>query len=628
MGAITGVLVKPLGMLLDFGYSVTGSYGLAILFFAFAAKVITFPLALTAQKNSIRLLRIQPELAHIKRAHYGDKERVNEEQYLLYQREKYSPISGLFPLLAQLALLVGMGHVLYQPFAYLPDLTATVFWGLDLAAVPDSEQLGAFFALALLSGLSSFALCAIQNRLNPAQRRMSFWGRWGLSMVVVAFSFYIPFVTSGAIGLYWFFSNLFSIVVAFAVNFMDNPKKSVAPELLVPPEKPSKEERRMEKQRRRRILALENESVRRFHASADPNKLVFYSVSGGQYQYYSEMIDWLLANSDLTIHYLTNDPEDVLLETERERWKVYYIGQKRAVGFMLRLDAAMVIMTAPNLGQYHIKRSVVNPDIEYVYTFHHFTSLVMLREEAVDHFDTVFCAGRHHIEEIRRTEQLYGLRPKRLVKVGYGQIDRLLKRYAEMPKTRNSPPQILIAPSWSVGGILDTCLDELVCALKEQYTVVIRPHPEYLKRFPEKWLAIVQKYEGVVFDADFLRNESIYRSDLLITDWSSIANEFSYCTKRPTIYINTPMKIMNSEYQKLGMEPLDVILRSRLGENIDPGNLAALARLVPKMLSETDKYRERISRSVEEYLFYPGRSGEAAGRYIVSRLTGRKDMVR
>jgi YidC/Oxa1 family membrane protein insertase len=308
------------------------------------------------------------------------------------------------------------------------------------------------------------------------------------------------------------------------------------------------------------------------------------------------------------------------LHDRRNNLEVYYVGQRRAVGLMLKLDAKMVIMTAPNLGQFHIKRSVVNPDIEYVYTFHHFTSLIMVREEAVDNFDTVFCVGGHQVEEIRKTEQVYNLKQKRLVKTGYGQMDKLLKMYAELPQKENNPPQILIAPSWSIGGILDSCLSEIVSKLAWKYKVIIRPHPEYIKRFPDKWGAITRKYENVTFDDDFLSNDSIYSSDLLITDWSNIAYEFSYCTKRPTIFINTPQKIMNGEYHKLGIEPLDVILRSKLGENVDADKLDTLAELVPKMLAEKDKYSEMISKSVEQYLYHPLRSGEAAGKYILSRL--------
>jgi YidC/Oxa1 family membrane protein insertase len=350
---------------------------------------------------------------------------------------------------------------------------------------------------------------------------------------------------------------------------------------------------------------------------------MFYSVTGGQYKYFSEIIDYILDNSDIAVHYVTNDPDDKLLQTNRERFETYYIGEKKAITVMLNLHTvAMVVMTAPNLQQYHIKRSVVEPNTEYVFTYHHFTSLMLLREGALDYFDTVLCVGQHQIEEIRRTEQLYNLHSKRLVKCGYGQIDKLLRMYAELPKRGSSEPQILIAPSWSGGNILDSCLEEIISLLVNDYRIIVRPHPEYIKRFPEKWQAITARFrfENLSFDGDFLSNDSIYQSDILITDWSNIAYEFSYCTKKPVIYINTPMKVMNSEYRKLGIEPLDVTLRDKLGVSIEVSNLSELPGVAADMLGNPDKYHETINSAVEQYLFYPGQSGEAGGRYIISRL--------
>jgi YidC/Oxa1 family membrane protein insertase len=126
--------------------------------------------------------------------------------------------------------------------------------------------------------------------------------------------------------------------------------------------------------------------------------------------------------------------------------------------------------------------------------------------------------------------------------------------------------------------------------------------------------------ENLLFDMDFLSNNSIYQSDILITDWSNIAYEFSYCTKKPTIYINTPMKVMNSGYFKLGIEPLDITLRGKLGAAVDIDKLNSLPEIIADMRNNPGKYRISIEAAVTDYLFYPGRSGEAAGKYIISRF--------
>ena len=618
------MLIYPLGLVLRFGYIISGSFGLALIFFALVAKVVTFPLVTSAQKNAIKLARIQPELDHIKRAHYGDKQRISEEQYELHKREAYSPLSGLFPLLVQLFLLIGMVNVVHDARSYLPQLSDADFYflGVDLQAVPSAANPYVQIILPILSGLSSYALCLVQNMLNPAQRRMHFFGRWGMAIPIIILSVYIPLVMPAAIGLYWLCGNTLGIVVALCVNALHDPRKLLDAELLKPPPRPSRAERNEKKRLRREKKALEGESLERFYASDERDKLVFYAISGGQYKYFSEIVDYLLENSDITIHYVTNDFNDPLFKQARAKFELYYIGERRAVTFMLKLDAKMVIMTAPNLQEYHIKRSIKRPDAEYVFCYHHFTSLMLLRERALDHFDTVFLVGKHQLEEIRRSEAFYALPRKTLVKAGYGQIDKLLRLHGEYGPAKREKPQILIAPSWQTGNILDSCLARIVDPLTEFGHVIIRPHPEYVKRFPDKWQNIVERFsrEGVTLDADFLSNDTIYQSDIMITDWSGIVYEFSYCTKRPTICINTAMKVMNSEYHKLGIEPIDITLRGQMGAALDLDSLGDLPGIVSDMLENTEKYRNQITATVEEYLYHPGRSGEAAGRYIVSRL--------
>jgi YidC/Oxa1 family membrane protein insertase len=625
VGNFIAILAAPLGFVFRFGYILTGSYGLAILVFAVAAKMVTFPLMLSSQKNSIRLLCLQPKLNHIKRAYFGDNERINEELYDLYKQEKYSPLSAVWPLLIQLVLLFGMIAVIRNPGPYLEGLAyTTVFFGADLKEIP--SDVFTVLTLVCLSGASSYALCLVQNRLNPAQRTQRFWGKWGFSLVIIGFSVYFPIVMQGGLGLYWFYSNALGLAAAFAANAVYNPVKYVPAELLQPPPKLSREEKQAKAVERLKEKSLEHDSIERWNAEKK-HDLVFYSLSGGQYKFFSEIVNFILNNSEITVHYITNDPKDKLLSNDNPQLKAYYISQRKIIMFMLKLEAKIVIMTAPNLQQYYIKRSVADPDIEYIFIWHAFASLVMMREGAVDHFDTVFCVGQHQIDEIRKTEQLYKLPQKRLVKAGYGQMDILLRMYEEMPKIKNDPPQILIAPSWSVDNILDACLDDVVRPLCGKYKVIIRPHLEYIKRFGEKWQAICEKYaavSNVYLDIDFGSQDSIYQSDILITDWSGITFEYSYCTKHPTIYINTPMKVMNSKYAELGIEPINISLRKEIGICIEPSEISILPGVVENILHNLTqapkKYATAIDSAIEPYLFHPGRSGEAGGKYIIKRL--------
>ena len=133
--------------------------------------------------------------------------------------------------------------------------------------------------------------------------------------------------------------------------------------------------------------------------TAPVNKhIVFYSESGGFYKYYRGIIAYLLDNTNIVIHYITSDPEDKIfqLEKEKDHLRAYYIGERRLITMMMKMDADMVVMTMPDLNCFHIKRSYVRDDIEYIYIPHGMDSLnLTMRTGSMNHYDTVFCVGKH-----------------------------------------------------------------------------------------------------------------------------------------------------------------------------------------------------------------------------------------
>ena len=145
--------------------------------------------------------------------------------------------------------------------------------------------------------------------------------------------------------------------------------------------------------------------------------------------------------------------------------------------------------------------------------------------------------------------------------------------------------------------------------------------------FPERFDELRKNYSDheltgeLVFESDFSENTSIFQSDVLITDWSNIAYEFSYCTLKPSVFINTPMKVMNPNYLLYGLEVLDITLRDKLGISVDVENINELGKTVTKLIDESSTYKNQIEHTVKQYLFYPGRSGEAGGKYIIGKLT-------
>ena len=183
---------------------------------------------------------------------------------------------------------------------------------------------------------------------------------------------------------------------------------------------------------------------------------------------------------------------------------------------------------------------------------------------------------------------------------------------------------ILIAPSWQEDNILDTCittiLDEL---LKTKHKIILRPHPQYLRYAMDKIESLEERYSSnpnFFLQKDFSSNETVYQADLLITDWSGIAFEYSFSTLKPTLSVNTPMKIMNPEWKEIDMEPIDIGIRKLIGQDIDIDDLSHINEVVEELFHAPDAQREKIKKAREQEVYNLGNSGETGAKYILQAI--------
>ena len=292
---------------------------------------------------------------------------------------------------------------------------------------------------------------------------------------------------------------------------------------------------------------------------------------------------------------------------------------------MMRMDADIVVMTTPDLQKYYIKRSMVRDDVEYVYMDHGMNSVnLMLRKGALDAFDTAFCANANVPDELRAQEKVYGLKEKNLVPYGYAMIDNMIRAYEKQPPAKNDPPVILIAPSWQEDNIMDSCIDGLLTALLPmQYRVIVRPHPQYVRHYPEKLQTLQAKYASspnFTLQTDFSSNETVFNADVLVTDWSGTAYEYSFTTLKPCLFINTPMKVMNPDYRDIDVTPFDISIRNQIGIALEPGQIDQIAPAVHRLLHEQAFSPDSIAALRSQSLFNIGKAASVGADYLINRL--------
>ena len=113
-------------------------------------------------------------------------------------------------------------------------------------------------------------------------------------------------------------------------------------------------------------------------------------------------------------------------------------------------------------------------------------------------------------------------------------------------------------------------------------------------------------------------------ADLLVTDWSSISLEYAFSTLKPVLFINTPMKVVNPDYQELETVPIDIELRDKVGISLEPDTIGAeVVAAVDRLLFDKQFSKESMQEMKEKYLYHPGESGKVGAKYMIERLVER-----
>ena len=95
-------------------------------------------------------------------------------------------------------------------------------------------------------------------------------------------------------------------------------------------------------------------------------------------------------------------------------------------------------------------------------------------------------------------------------------------------------------------------------------------------------------------------------------------------TKRPVLFINTPIKVVNPEYDQYENKPVEISYRDIIGISIDPGEVTNIADHVSEVFARENDFRQTITDYFEENVYNIGHSGQNGAKYIVSSLKNRR----
>jgi hypothetical protein len=348
--------------------------------------------------------------------------------------------------------------------------------------------------------------------------------------------------------------------------------------------------------------------------------IVFYAETSADWAHFGDIISHLQSYLGVPICYLTSDPCDPVLRSESRFFRARYVGTGITRTWIFQvIKARVVVMTLPDLNRYHLKRSF--HQVHYVYTFHSVMSTHMTyRRGAFDAFDSILCVGPHHLQELVRAKDLYSLPKGKLVECGHPRLDRLVEA---ADQHRGAHTGIVVAPTWGpssfieqpwAGEVLEILLTLGLPTTLRFHPMTIRHHPDLPRQYKKQF----QSHPTFSIQTDVTDIETLLDADVLVTDWSGTGLEFVLSTGRLAVFIDTPRKINNPEYEVIGHMPLELRIRRDLGYSISPSNV----RQLPDLIRQT-RARD-LGSSAEafrgQWIYNNGTSARVAADYICSLL--------
>lgn len=644
------MIINILGIVMKFFYNIFNDYGIAILLFTILSKIIIFPISILVQKNSIKLVTLKPKINKIKIDNLGDESKIAELESELYKKEKYNPFLSVVPLILQLIILIVLINIINNPITYISnvdnntkellineagnvkykelevikkakkgDLQNSELKNLNLSFM--NYELSNIsidihnYLFPFLAAVSALIYCFFSIKYNVLQKEEPILYNIITTLISVLLSLYLGLYVPLGVALYWVFSNLFAVVQLLLLNIIINPKKYINYSEL---ERTNTELCKLySDNRNKEIIRKEKKDYKRFF-SIDNKHLVVYAENSGYYKYFKGIIEYLLDNSNLTIHYITSDYCDEVLNKNINNFKTYYIGEKRLIPLMMKVESDIVLMTVPDLDRYHIKRSYVKKNIEYIFIPHGIGNHnVFGKKGGLNHFDTIFVLDKYQKEEMLAVNKVYGL-TRKVVELGYPLLDEMIKDYKPV-----NDKSIIIAPSWQKDSIMDLCIRELIDKLSNKYKVIVRPHPQYIKHNKNKILELKEEYKNnsnILIQDDHSTISNILNSEILITDWSGIAYEYAYITNKPVVFINTPMKVLNKDYKELGIDIFELNSRNIIGKTIDVDEIDSIDKIIKDVIKHKDLYSKKIDKFFNSSVYNIGNSSEIGAKYIVNSI--------
>ena len=252
----------------------------------------------------------------------------------------------------------------------------------------------------------------------------------------------------------------------------------------------------------------------------------------------------------------------------------------------------------------------------YCHFVHGSGGTLLYRLFSLDYFDSIIAVGEVEINEIRLLEKARNIPEKQLIVAGNTFYDRCSQKIKEIPKEDNHQFTVLLSPSWGPNALLNmygvNLIDPLV---KTGWKIIIRPHPQSIISEKEMVASLTEKYKDVPnIEWDF-NNENIYtlsRSDIMISDFSSIIYDFVFLFDRPVVINLTDLDYRRLDAQDIEQEIYFIRALKKIGYQINTNNIHNIKEIIESLI-HNDEYKN-ARQEVKQTLWQ--KQGESAKNIV------------
>lgn len=272
----------------------------------------------------------------------------------------------------------------------------------------------------------------------------------------------------------------------------------------------------------------------------------------------------------------------------------------------------------------HVSGYFPREDRDRIQLFHgvSFRNMAVRRDVLV--YDHLFVVGPY-MRRLFTENQLVREHDPRLVPIGFPKLDRLtngtLERRRILDRLRLSGrrPVVLYAPTGQMNNSLEIGLGEaMIERLRRtgKYDILIKLHDhprDRLTDWPKRLKPLLDSHTKLVSDYDVV--PYLFVADLLITDASSVSNEYSLMN-RPMVFLDVPQMLAAMEKKGVALD-LDTWGRKGGATVRWPDEaVEAVARGIARP-HEGSAVRRAMARDL---FFNPGKATDAAEAWLLQRL--------